>query len=254
MIRKYIPIPIYERDKFNEENYLDKYIRINFCNYIFKRGIYEGKLCNISCYNENTYCKKHFKLLQKKIDSENKRMKIQRCNKCNRRCIENESYCRNHKSLCKNKNNNFNTNNLQIIKYVPNTFSNIINIHFAEKKKQKNKRKKLRYKNNKKLKKLENDKIVFNYNEILKYKKGILFKENNIWYTYNLYEEKKIADCVDGNKCNYCGYIRYINSGPCIYADCINRSFNDNVFQTYYKINNKELVSIYNKRINFQIC
>lgn len=269
MVRKYIPVPIHEKEKFNQENYIDKYITINFCKYIFKKGMYEGKKCSISCYKESGYCKKHFVILERKKYSEIKRNNIQRCNKCNRRSIENELYCTNHKSLCKNKkteisiHNNFNKNNLQIIKYVPNIFSNIINIHLVENKKEKKKKNKQRYKNNKRLKKLkkldhiknkENSEINFDYKKILKYKKGILFKENNIWYTYNIYEKKTIADHIDGNQCVHCGFIRYTKSGPCIYADCINRSFDDSVFHTYYNINNKELLSKYNKRIKSKFC
>jgi hypothetical protein len=261
MVRKYIPIPINEKNHFNKENYLDTYIDGSFCKYIFKKGVYEGQLCDIKCH-KNNYCKKHFKLLERKTISEDKRMKIQRCtyiskiyNKCNRKCIEGEEYCINHRS-CKSKikkTNNLNLNNNNI--HLSNKCDNI-NLHLNQKMKEKRKKKKLRHKKNKKLRKeilsINNKKYtnIFDYNKILDNKKGLLFKEDNILYTYNLYEQRVIVDCIDGIQCVYCNYIRYTNSGPCIYADCENRKYGNIEFIIYQKINGKELISKYNEKLN----
>lgn len=94
--------------------------------------------------------------------------------------------------------------------------------------------------------KIEKKNNIFNYDYILKNKKGFLFKENGIWYTYNLYEEKIKANEIKGIKCVYCNYIRY-NTNPCIFKDCKNRKFGDTEFKIYKEINGKELESKYNK-------
>lgn len=271
MVRKYIFIPINEKNNFNKENYLDDYIRTNFCKYIFKKGTYEGQYCNITCYDGGEYCKKHFKLLEKKKEIENKKNKVFRCihistYKCNRRSIENELFCKNHKSFI-NKNKKDNESNIHDKRNIPddikknisdkvicNKIINRIDDIPADRKKQRIKNKRLNYKKNKKLKKKlqkpkEKENNLFNYNEILKAKGGILFNDKGVFYTYNLYEQKVIADCIDGTTCIYCNYIRYTYSGPCIYADCENRRFGDYEFIKYYKINNKELISKYNKRL-----
>jgi hypothetical protein len=90
-------------------------------------------------------------------------------------------------------------------------------------------------------------KYKFDYNYILENKKGFLFKEDNKFYTYNLYEQKILADSLDGIFCDYCGYTRY-NTSPCIYKNCKNRKYGDFEFQIYKKINGKELDSKYNKK------
>lgn len=262
MVRKYILIPIDEKNKFNKENYLNEYIRKNLCKYIFKKGTYEGQYCNITCYNEGEYCKKHFKLLEKKKEVEDKKNKVSRCihistYKCYRRSIENELFCKNHKSFINNKNNESNIygqRNIPDDKVIFNKKINRVEDISVDRKKQRIKNKRLNYKKNKKLKKKlqkhkEKEDTIFNYNEILKSKSGILFNDKGIFYTYNLYEQKVIADCIDGVKCLHCNYIRYTESGPCIYADCENRSFDDYEFIKYYKINNKELISKFNNKI-----
>lgn len=97
--------------------------------------------------------------------------------------------------------------------------------------------------------KIDEKNIKFDYNYILKNKKGFLFKEDNKFYTYNLYEQKILVDNLEGIFCNYCGYTRY-NSSPCIYKNCKNRKYGDFEFQIYKKINGKELDSKYNKKYN----
>lgn len=87
---------------------------------------------------------------------------------------------------------------------------------------------------------------VFNYEYILKNKKAQLFKEDDKFYTFNLYEEKVLVSNPDGIFCDYCSYTRY-NSSPCIYRNCKNRKYGDFEFQMYKKINGKELDSKYNK-------
>lgn len=95
----------------------------------------------------------------------------------------------------------------------------------------------------------ENNKNInnFNYEFILMNKKAHLFEENNITYTYNLYEQKIIADVPDGILCNHCNYTRY-NSSPCIYKDCKNRKYGDTEFDIYRRINGREMESKYNKK------
>lgn len=88
----------------------------------------------------------------------------------------------------------------------------------------------------------------FNYSYILENKKGFLFKEDNKYYTYNFYEEKKVADIPDGDCCMKCGYTRFTTSGCCIYRDCENRKYGDFEFEEYKKINVKECKSKYNKK------
>jgi hypothetical protein len=90
---------------------------------------------------------------------------------------------------------------------------------------------------------------TFNYNYILENKKGFLFEKNNKLYTYNLYEQKIIANKPQGLYCDYCSYTRY-NTYPCIYRDCENRSFDNLEFKKYLKINKKEMDSKYNKNYN----
>lgn len=92
----------------------------------------------------------------------------------------------------------------------------------------------------------------FNYEYILKNKKAQLFKENNEYYTYNLYEEKIKSDTPCGINCDYCGYTRY-NSSPCVFRDCKNRKYDDFEFKMYKKINGKEMISKYNKKLNNNI-
>lgn len=94
---------------------------------------------------------------------------------------------------------------------------------------------------------IEEDNIQFNYEFILRNKKAHLFEENNITYTYNLYEQKIIADVPDGILCTYCNYTRY-NYSPCIYKDCKNRKYGDFEFQMYKKVNGREMESKYNKK------
>lgn len=79
---------------------------------------------------------------------------------------------------------------------------------------------------------------------------GVLLKEKDNYYTINFYEEKVIASCVEGIECNFCGSLRYTNSGPCLYPDCYNRSFGDTEFRIYYDIHGKHKKSIYNPFIN----
>lgn len=90
---------------------------------------------------------------------------------------------------------------------------------------------------------------TFDYNYVLKNKKGQLFKERGIWYTYNLYEQKIEANIIEGIECEYCRYTRYISS-PCIFKNCKNRKYGDVEFKIYKKINGKELESKYNKNYN----
>lgn len=75
---------------------------------------------------------------------------------------------------------------------------------------------------------------------------GILLQENDKYYTINFYDEKVAADCVEGILCNYCSSIRYTQSGPCINANCYNRTFDDIEFVIYYKKHKKHKKSIYN--------
>lgn len=79
---------------------------------------------------------------------------------------------------------------------------------------------------------------------------GILLKEDNIYYTINFYEEKVIADSVEGVICSYCNSIRYTSSGPCINSNCYNRSFDDLEFKIYYDKHKKHKKSIYNHFLN----
>lgn len=85
----------------------------------------------------------------------------------------------------------------------------------------------------------------FNYNYILENKKAFLFNEENNLYTYNLYEEKIIADRPEGLYCYYCGFTRY-NASPCVFRNCKNRKYGDFEFRKYKDINKKEMESIYN--------
>jgi hypothetical protein len=79
---------------------------------------------------------------------------------------------------------------------------------------------------------------------------GVLLKENDKYYTINFYDEKVIADNIDGIECFYCGSVRYTNSGPCLYPDCYNRKFEDTEFKIYYEKNKKHKQSIYNPFLN----
>ena len=90
---------------------------------------------------------------------------------------------------------------------------------------------------------------TFDYNYVLKNKKGKLFKETGIWYTYNLYEQKIEANIIEGIECTYCRYTKYISS-PFIFKNCKNRKYGDAEFKIYKKINGKELKSKYNKNYN----
>lgn len=79
---------------------------------------------------------------------------------------------------------------------------------------------------------------------------GVLLKENDNYYTINFYDEKVIADNLHGVECYFCGTLRYTNSGPCLYPDCYNRSFEDTEFRIYYDKHGKHKKSIYNPFIN----
>lgn len=80
-----------------------------------------------------------------------------------------------------------------------------------------------------------------------KNKKAYLFYYDFCWYTINFYDNIVLATNKNGIKCNYCNYIRYTNSGPCVNSDCYNRSFDDFEFKYYYKKNGKHKISKYNK-------
>ena len=79
---------------------------------------------------------------------------------------------------------------------------------------------------------------------------GYLLKENDKYYTIDFYDEKVVADCIEGILCNYCSSIRYTNSGPCINANCHNRTFDNIEFVIYYKKHKKHKKSIHNPFLN----
>lgn len=79
---------------------------------------------------------------------------------------------------------------------------------------------------------------------------GLLLKENNKYYTYNFYDEKVIANNIDGVICYYCNSIRYTSGWPCINPNCCNRSFSNIEFEIYYDKHGKHKESIYNPFFN----
>lgn len=79
---------------------------------------------------------------------------------------------------------------------------------------------------------------------------GVLLKEKDNYYTIDFYDEKVAADCVEGILCNYCSSIRYTQSGPCINANCHNRTFDNIEFVIYYKKHKKHKKSIHNPFLN----
>lgn len=79
---------------------------------------------------------------------------------------------------------------------------------------------------------------------------NVLFKEDNVYYTINFYDEKVIADNIEGVVCYFCNSIRYTNSGPCINPNCYNRTFSDTEFRIYYDKYGKHKESIYNPFLN----
>ena len=258
MPRKHIPFPLSIN---TDDNIFYSFLNDNFCKYKYKRGKYENQTCYIKKYNNTDYCKKHNTMLNKINNNINIRINTPRCiyitntGKCNRKT--DNYYCKYHNPLelklepavyniskikvvdKLNINKEVINNNLQVTIYKPN---NIIERIMMQHKKNKKRLKKIKYKKNK------NKKLTIN-NENEKIKEN-LFKNNNIYYTINFYDQKVIADTIDGIICNYCNYIRYTTSGPCVYADCYNRSFYDDEFRKYYRIHGKHKVSIYNKLIN----
>lgn len=260
MPRKHIPFPL---SITPDENIFYNFLNNNFCKYKYKRGKYENQTCYIKNYKDTDYCKKHNTMLNKKNNNINIRINIPRCiyitntGKCNRKV--NNYYCKYHNPLNlilyptiydiskikivdkveRNKENI--NNNLQVIIYKPN---NIIDQIIMLYKKNKKRLKKKKYKKNKK-----NKNKILNENDKGKMIKDNLFKDDNKYYTINFYDQKVIADNINGVICNYCKTIRYTNSGPCIYSDCYNRSFDDYEFRKYYNIHKKHKISIYNKLI-----
>lgn len=264
MPRKFIPLPLNSEINFEKiYNFIDN----NFCKYIYKRGKYENQHCYIKKNEDKEYCKKHQKMIEKINKNYIARINKPRClyitknGKCNRKNEEdNDHYCKYHKPLkLKLEPVKYNlskikiiddlnkkipiVNNLQMIIYKPNHIKEKLEQMRLLYKKNKKKLKKLKYKKNRKNKINNPDK-----NKVIKIKEN-LFKEDNIYYTYNFYDIKVIADNINGIECIYCNTKRYTESGPCTYQDCFNRSFDDYVFKKYYKIHNKHKISIYNKLI-----
>lgn len=97
MVRKYIPVPI-KNISLEHKNLL--------CQYMFKKGKYEGHNCYIKVYSDG-YCKKHFLLTEKikknKIIMSNKiRCKYNTINgTCNRICKNGNISCDYHKKIKK---------------------------------------------------------------------------------------------------------------------------------------------------------
>lgn len=121
-------------------------------------------------------------------------------------------------------------------------------------KKIKIKREKKRLKNKKKKEKRKANLLKSNKSVLSDVSKdiptGILLKEKDIYYTINFYDEKVIADNIEGIVCYYCNSVRYTNSGPCLNPNCFNRSFDDIEFKIYYSKHGKHKESIYNPFLN----
>lgn len=156
-----------------------------------------------------------------------------------------------HKDICKNIINRDILSNIKIfdppksniiLRYDLNT--DINNYIFNFKKKREKKREKKNERRKAKILQSHNSHISEPSDETIDIPNGVLLKENNIYYTINFYDQKVVADNIEGIKCYYCKSMRYTNSGPCLNPNCHNRSFDDTKFKKYFNINKKQSKSI----------
>lgn len=128
-----------------------------------------------------------------------------------------------------------------------NTFKSLTSfIILYNKIKRKREKKRLKNKKKKERRKAKMCQTIISENKTNRQTNGLLLKEKDKYYTINFYDEKVIADNIEGIICHYCNTVRYTNSGPCLYPDCYNRSFEDTEFKIYYHKHGKHKESIYN--------
>lgn len=106
-ILPYVNIEGVKRMKYvNSPN--NKCIKLNTCNYVFKKGKRKDEKCGKNCINE--YCESHKKLINKHKCLAVCKHKLLRGKRkgelCGKKCSKSNNYCRNHIAKYKNEENN----------------------------------------------------------------------------------------------------------------------------------------------------